>query len=562
VSRRFAFVFVCEEGDLEIKSSLLAASLRRHLRCEYELIAALPGGKRPGPAVADFLSAMGTRFVPISNEIDPTYPIANKIDCLRVRTDADKLVFLDSDMVLMRDFADELRFDIAFNARPASCATFSRDDADWRRIHEVCNTPMPTTRIRTTHSGEYTLPYFNAAFVGVPAASGFGDAWLDCCKRIDKCADVPNRRPYLDQIALGAAAAKLGLEMDCLDERYNHPINFKPMNERELPFFCHYHDAATLSREPAAVRMVQSLASEHAPFAAILRTDSKWANLLDRKLLRRADVTPELIITGIPRSGTSLLVNLLHRLNNCVVVNEPPEAPEALMRESPPWGLATFFRDIRRDVLEGKAIRNKLDNGKPTQDTAIANEFELYHPRVAAADFVLGIKATIAFLTRLPDIRRAMPNARFVACVRDPLDTIASWKGTFSHLREADVRGPNVGNPNDPWISGGRRKQLLEIANIPEVASRRAAWWAYLAGLILENREHLILVRYEDVVAQPRKILDEILSGWPGGNEIEPIEPSQIRRRNENLDAADIAAARSLCSAAADALGIGWRGAR
>jgi hypothetical protein len=72
----------------------------------------------------------------------------------------------------------------------------------------------------------------------------------------------------------------------------------------------------------------------------------------------------------------------------------------------------------------------------------------------------------------------------------------------------------------------------------------------------------LILVRYEDVVAQPRKILDEILSGWPGGNEIEPIEPSQIRRRNENLDAADIAAASSLCSAAADALGIGWRGAR
>jgi hypothetical protein len=350
--------------------------------------------------------------------------------------------------------------------------------------------------------------------------------------------------------------------MDCLDERYNHPINFKPLNERGLPFFCHYHDTPTLSREPAAVAMMQSLAHEHSQLTEIFRSNSKWANLLDRKFPGRTGVTPELIITGIPRSGTSLLANLLHRLDNCVVVNEPPEAPEALMRESPPWGLATLFRDIRRDVLEGKPIRNKLEDGKPTQDTAISSGFEFYHPRITATDFVLGIKTTIAFLSRLPDIRRAMPNARFVACVRDPLDTIASWKGTFSHLRDANVRAPNVGNPDDPWISGDHRKQLLDIAEIPDAPSRRAAWWAYLTGLVLENREHLILVRYEDLVAQPRKVLDQILSGWPAGNETEPIAPSQIRRRQENLDAADIAAVRSLCSAAADALGIGWRSAR
>jgi hypothetical protein len=555
MSRTFAFVFVCQRGELEIQSALLAASLRRQLRCNYELIAALPFGERPENSTSAFLKDLAVRFVPTGNEIDRNYPIGNKVDCLRIATDADKLVFLDSDMIVMRDFSDDPRFDIPFNARPASGASFSTDAADWHRIHRLCDAPLPTARIRTTHTGEYILPYFNAAFVAVPAKSGFGDVWLDCCKRIDRCPDVPNKRPHLDQIALAVAAAKLGMAMDSLDERFNYPINFKPLNELDLPFFCHYHNSATLSREPAAIEIVQSLAREHSGLTSILQSNPNWSPLLRCPISRRSTATPELIITGIPRSGTSLLCNLLHRLDNCVALNEPPEVA-AMMLESPPWGLARFFRDIRRDVLDGKPLRNKLASGKVTQDTAVAGQIETYHPCVAASDFVLGIKTTLPFLSRLPQIRRVMPNARFVVCVRDPLETLASWKTSFAHLRDADIRGIQIGNPDDPELTGHQRHRLAAIAAIPETPARRAAWWAYWADLIHDSLEHLILVRYDDLAMNPRQTLDKFLSGWPAGNPLEPIEPSTPRAQIENLDDADISAARLLCRASAAKLGL------
>jgi hypothetical protein len=559
--RSFAFVFVCQAGELEVKAALLAASLKRYLLCPCELVAAVPGPAgiwgSPSGATVEFLAGLGVRFAGAVNSIDLSYPIANKIDCLRVKTAADKLVFLDSDMLLMREFGDEPRFGVAFNARPASTATFAREDAAWERIHRICDAPLPMARIRTTYSGEYTLPYFNAAFIAVPGASGFGDVWLECCKRIDADPAVPNKRPYLDQIALGVAAAKLGLAMDALDERYNHPINFKPMDELNLPFFCHYHDVPTLTREPAAVELVRSLVAEYPALRGILRQHPGWEKLANAQpIARRTKVTPELIITGIPRSGTSYLCNLLHRLDNCVVINEPVEAPLALMEESKPFGVARLFRDIRRDILAGKPIRNKLKDGAVTEDTSVAGEVGWYTPKVAAGDFVLGIKATVAFLSRLPALRTVMPNARFVACVRNPIDTIASWKSTFAHLANANVEGVNVGNSSDPWITGMQRRELIAIAAIPDAASRRAAWWRYLADLILESRDQLVLIRYEDLVRKPRDILREIIGDWPAGEARETIEPSTARRRREILDGDDLAAIRGLCADSARKLGI------
>jgi hypothetical protein len=263
-----------------------------------------------------------------------------------------------------------------------------------------------------------------------------------------------------------------------------------------------------------------------------------------------------LIITGIPRSGTSYLCNLLHRMSNCVILNEPAEAITALTDVKSPRALATFLRDRRRDILAGVPIPNKLDHGRATQDTAHCNETQHYCPQPASTDFVLGIKQTLAFLSRLPMLRQMLPDARFVACVRDPLDTIASWKGSFPHLAMADVVRQPVGNPIDPWLTAAQRQELCFIASILDPALRRAAWWRYLANLILASRDDLILIRYEDLVTHPRRTLSRILQGWPAGEELDPIEPSPIRRRRELLSSADHLAIRALCRAPASALGL------
>jgi bifunctional non-homologous end joining protein LigD len=141
----------------------------------------------------------------------------------------------------------------------------------------------------------------------------------------------------------------------------------------------------------------------------------------------------DLIVTGVSRSGTSYLCNLLHRFDNCVAINEPLEVIAVLRAEETPWGLEAYYRTLRADIRAGCRIENKLRRGR-------------YRPKVAADDFVLAVKNTREFLFRLEALRQVMPAARIVACVRNPVDTIASWKGSFRHLHEADV-GPFLTHP-------------------------------------------------------------------------------------------------------------------
>src|SRR5580658_2781060 len=100
-SRRYALIFVCHAGPLEAKAAMLAASLRRFARLNCELIAAIPDSNPPSAQTRELFARLAIRTVSVSNGIDPDYPVANKIGCLSVRTDAVKIIFLDSDMILM-----------------------------------------------------------------------------------------------------------------------------------------------------------------------------------------------------------------------------------------------------------------------------------------------------------------------------------------------------------------------------------------------------------------------------------------------------------------------------
>jgi hypothetical protein len=287
-----------------------------------------------------------------------------------------------------------------------------------------------------------------------------------------------------------------------------------------------------------------------------LKTDPEWDAVTAESGKELSVTGLDLIITGIPRSGTSFLCNLLHGYDNCVVLNEPPEIVPALSGNIRPWPLAALYRNTRRDVVLGKPIRNKLRDGRVIEDTSVDNEHSMYTPRVRGGDFVLGTKATIPFLSRLGVLRQVMPQARVVACVRNPYDTIASWKTSFPHLRDGDVNGRPIGNPSDPWLSGIQRAELERIAGIADLPIRRAMWWRYLAELILEWEDWVVLVRYEELVAEPGKVVERILHGGNPGEMTEPMEARGARSKAGALDEADMRAIRAICSDAAVRLGV------
>jgi hypothetical protein len=260
----------------------------------------------------------------------------------------------------------------------------------------------------------------------------------------------------------------------------------------------------------------------------------------------------DLVITGIPRSGTSLLCNLLHRYSNCVVINEPPGAGTALLQGN----LAHFYGAWRRDISAGQAVRNKFQNGGLAQDTALEHTVTEYHPQVANRDFLFGTKNTLSYLTCLPALRRALPDARIVACVREPFATIASWKATFPHLRDAAVPQQLLDRAAASELSPQQQEELRNISSINAPAERRAAWWRYLAERVLEQQAHLTIVRYPELVLTPETVVNAILDDWPKGQLRSAFSPSQIRRKEGVLDAADGEAIRAICTGPARALGL------
>lgn len=592
---RFSFIFVCQAGELEIKALLLVASLREQMACDCELIAAVPHPPETWgqcrPETLDQLRRWGVRIEPIENRIDTGYPIGNKLSCLSLPVEGDKRVFLDSDILFLRPFTADPRFTVPFNAKPADRVTWGGDATIWPQLYALAGLSCPDLRVLVSVSQELSMPYFNAGVVAVDADRPLGETWLECARLV---RDAPGfrdgtlglRKGHLDQLALPLAVAKLGLTVDCLSETYNFPGHQKPVDERAPPILFHYHWPQILRREPLAREAVLRLAARHPVLEASMAANPAWAKLLDyrkygtepaaeqrasrprpfaRLLGRSAPPAPapadakgppdaELIVTGIPRSGTSYLCAVLNRVEDCVAINEPTEIFPIL--QTPPWHPALYYRDLRRAILDGEAVSNKMVDGRPIEDTAVVDRRESWHPEVRTRGFTLATKNTLAYLARLREIRKGLPNALVVACVRDPVRTIASWKRTFAHLREADVAGIRVGGIDDPVLPLAHRLRLEQIPRAETPELRRALFWRHLAEIVLEYEDDLLVLRYEDFVAAPQDHVGEMwrrlgrTASWR-----EPPTPSTRPERPPEITPAEAQLIWAVCGSTAERFG-------
>ena len=433
------------------------------MRCDYELIACVPSPSQvwgePGQLTHDLLTELGVRVVAITNEFGPERPTANKIACMQVSTDADKLVFLDSDMLSLRDFADDERFAIPFNAVPAYGLSFD----DWDAAHAAVGLPTSPRIQPTLMSKEISVPYFNSGFVSVDADVQLGNRWLECMRAIVESESVAPSR-FEDQASLALAVASLGIPYECLDERFNFPQLHKPLDPRALPYFCHYSQRALLRHEPVLEATVASLVEEWPGLLASMEADELWAPLARHYRKRRPDRDAsrkerghDMVVTGIAGSGAGFLSDLLEAHDNCVVIREPKGRVQAGLREPVPWPLAIFYRLERIRLVEaglepggGLAVGRAFGTG---EDLSMSIDDE---------DFVLATTSTHPYLARLDALRGVLPDARIVVCVRDPYDTIAFWKRcTAEHPAGELVAQGFVPKADDPWLTGAAAGHAL-----------------------------------------------------------------------------------------------------
>lgn len=290
--RRFAFLFVCQPGELEIQALLLAVSLRRFLHCAHELVACVPTPSElwgtPSEATRSVLHRLGVRRVDIVNPLGRAFPSANKIGCLAAPVEADKRFFLDSDIQLLRPFHDEVRFDVPLNLRRADPGQGSAGEA---------------------------APYFQSSVIAAAAHVDLAGVWLACARALP--AD-PQRDQWSEQRSLAAAVHRLGVAYDRLDERYDHPTHEHPLDPGALPYFCHYHRPQVVARETLLAARFREALVEHPEIADLAAGHDGWASLVrgarphGRPVARTSSTA--LIVLGMHRSGTSAVAGTCRRL--------------------------------------------------------------------------------------------------------------------------------------------------------------------------------------------------------------------------------------------------------
>jgi len=541
-------VFVCQKGELELKALLLAWSLRKTHGMAVNLIAACPDYKDWSDLSALTLSALKElsveikKFTPVFGS---DYPIGNKISALGLLPENAVGCFLDSDMLSLSHWSlEEALKNNESGAKPADLGTWG-NQSSWQKVYTALDVALPERRVRLTVSNQLSLPYFNAGFIATKIPQKLSLEWNKSALLLnDTALNLENKYPWLDQISLPIAMQKVG-SWSPLPEFFNYPAHLRSLGEQQVGV-CHYHTPSVILREPRLRMLFQQALAKCPYLSQLVQQFDNWKVLLACRLpcVMYKEPQRNFIITGIPRSGTSYLTSLLDSQNNWLVINEPGEIFSQLQSRTDASGIALYYAECRERVLSGQLIANKVKNGKVIEDTAILDRQEWYLPPIERSDFWLGSKNTLAYLASLENLVKL--DWPIIAMIRNPLDTLASWRNTFSHLAEAKVSSFPVAHPNFIAWSTQQREALLEIDSQPESALRRVLLWRLLARTLLDQQDKILLWRYEDLIENPIDLLRGLNKRLSFQDSIK-IPQAKIKKRDQDHDATEHAMLLDLC---------------
>lgn len=541
-------VFVCQKGELELKALLLAWSLRKTHGMTVNLIAACPEYKDWSDLSALTFGALKELSVEVK-KFTPTfgsdYPIGNKISALGLLPENAIGCFLDSDMLSLSHWnLEEALKNNESAAKPADLGTWGNQDS-WQKVYTAVDIALPVRRVRLTVSNQLSLPYFNAGFIATKAPQKLSLEWNKSALLLnDAELNLENKYPWLDQISLPIAMQKVG-SWAPLSELFNYPAHIRSLGEQPVGV-CHYHTPNVILREPRLRVVFQQALAECPNLLQLVQQFDGWKVLLACRLpcISYKESQRNLIITGIPRSGTSYLTSLLDSQKNWLVINEPSEVFSHLQTRTDASGVALYYAECRERVLSGQLIANKIKDGKVIEDTAVLDQQELYLPPIDRSDFWLGSKNTLAYMASLENLVKL--NWPIIAMIRNPLDTLASWRNTFTHLREASVATFPVAHPDFIAWSTQQREALLEIDRQSEPAMRRVLLWRLLARTLLDQQDKIMLWRYEDLIENPIELLQGFNKRLNFQDSI--ITPqAKIKKRDKDHDATESAMLFDLC---------------
>lgn len=177
------------------------------------------------------------------------HPPSNKLRFLELAEiqDADWVLLLDCDTVVVQDPSAILSAGADFVAKPADFPTVTQDA--FLSLFRAFNLPMPSPEYRCTVNGEPTVPYFNAGVLAFSrhAMATLVPQWIDMNHRlIDQLELLGDCSNFCEQASLTLALANCGTTMHALGNEMNFPAHCVelPLDSdfvRTDPVIIHYH---------------------------------------------------------------------------------------------------------------------------------------------------------------------------------------------------------------------------------------------------------------------------------------------------------------------------------
>jgi hypothetical protein len=235
-----------------------------------------------------------------------------------------------------------------------------------------------------------------------------------------------------------------------------------------------------------------------------------------------------IILTGPPRSGTTLSCFLLNQLPNTIALHEPMNLQLFQSQEQGLEETQQFFEAMRQSLLtEGKALSkvkagaipsNPFGKAEQGKRASLVKKDWVHFDKPLQPDFTLIIKQNAHFTFLLEPLNLLYP---VYTIIRNPVSTIASWN---------TIQAP-VSRGNLTVLRGLRPALYDQLERIPDLLDRqvRLLHELYLPYQQLENDQ---IIRYEDVVESNGAALNRLLPKAPGIK-----YPLESKNRNKMYDA-------------------------
>ncbi len=226
----------------------------------------------------------------------------------------------------------------------------------------------------------------------------------------------------------------------------------------------------------------------------------------------------DIILTGLPRSGTTLACLLLSKLPDFLALNEPMRTATYRTYPKALAGVPDFYRDTRHSVLtrkkavarvvDGKMTDNHFSNEKGQRKTLVRKQ-EIDIEKDLSPNFKLACKHNALYTILLPDLVKQYPVFAFV---RNPLAVLASWNTLSIPASRGVVRAAE-------WLYPSLTE---ELARIPDLTGKQLHILNWYCKSYRDLLPTAAVIRYEDIV-------------MTDGAALSPIDPSAATALDENL---------------------------